>query len=107
MSLFPRIKDLVRGVFARRSPKWPAVERHHLMMQPTCQACGGRAKLAVHHIKPFHLFPADELNPANLITLCEAPQRCHLEVGHHGNWKTYNPAVIAEAAADLAAHTQR
>lgn len=85
----------------RRSNGWPAVEKEHLRREPTCAACGGTAHLAVHHVKPFHLFPHLELEDANLITLCEAPLRlCHFRKGHFFNWASYNVNVRADAAAE-------
>lgn len=90
---------------APRSRQWPAVERAHLRAQPACAACGARLHLQVHHIKPFHLFPQLELDPKNLITLCEppGPGGHHLAIGHLGAWKKFNPRVVADAAAALAA----
>lgn len=70
----------------------------HLASEPFCKACGHEADLEVHHIEPFHLDPAKELDPTNLITLCEAtPQECHLHIGHLGNWKNFNPKVREQA----------
>lgn len=67
--------------------------------QPECQACGGTDKLEVHHIHPFHLSPALELAPGNLITLCEKKGHdCHFCWGHFHNWKLYNPVVIQDVA---------
>ena len=56
--------------------------------------------LEVHHIKPFHLNPALELDPINLATLCESKKdgvNCHLWFGHLGNFKSFNVDVIADA----------
>jgi hypothetical protein len=39
------------------------------------------------------LHPDLELDPANLITLCD---RCHLFVGHLGLWASYNPTCRAD-----------
>lgn len=83
-----------------RSDKWPEVERAHLDHEGWCRYCGGTTLLQVHHILPFHLDPARELDPSNLITLCEDYKdgvECHLHVGHLGNWKHYNPAVASVA----------
>jgi hypothetical protein len=85
-----------------RSPLWPAVRRHHLHLHSTCAACGTRWFVAVHHVKPFHLFPELELDPTNLISLCEGPiKRHHLKVGHtvdgHSSWSLNNPNVVADA----------
>lgn len=78
-----------------RSPEWPALEREHLLREPACMACGHRGQgLQVHHIKPFHLYPQLELDPNNLITLCEVRGRDHhLLLGHLDDWESYNPNV--------------
>lgn len=85
---------------ARRSDEWPAVRKAFLLKNPTCRMCGGKKKLEVHHIRPFHLHPEMELNPANLITLCEEKAdgaNCHLLFGHLGNFKSYNTNVEMDA----------
>jgi hypothetical protein len=98
--LWFRIKDWWSGKPVRidrgglRSDRWPTVRKHHLQKEPTCQWCGGKDHLEVHHEMPFHLDPTKELDDANLITLCEKPgENCHLIHGHNGNWKTYAPDV--------------
>lgn len=63
--------------------------------------CGGRKMVEVHHKVPFHVDPARELDPANLITLCESKKggvNCHLFLGHLGNYKHANPTVAEDAA---------
>lgn len=83
----------------RRSPMWGRVRADHLDEFPTCAACGRRRRLEVHHVKPFHLFPALELEPSNLLTLCEDEViSCHLLVGHAGAWTAWNPHARADAA---------
>lgn len=87
---------------AKRSSKWAKVRETHLKANPTCACCGGKEKLEVHHIQPFHLRPELELEPSNLITLCESGKHglnCHLLMGHLGNWKTWNPFARIDAAA--------
>lgn len=78
-----------------RSPEWPRVAHEHLSHEPACVVCGHRGKgLQVHHIKPFHLFPNLELDPNNLITLCEIRGRTHhLLIGHLDDWESYNVRV--------------
>lgn len=68
------------------------------MREPACMACGHRGRgLQVHHIKPFHLHPNLELDPNNLITLCEIKGReHHLLLGHLDDWESYNPNVRAD-----------
>jgi 5-methylcytosine-specific restriction protein A len=83
----------------QRSPRWKAMRKHYLTEHPTCAVCGGTWKLEVHHIKPFHTHPRLELDPDNLITLCEAKTNgvsCHLLFGHLGNFKSINLNVVAD-----------
>lgn len=89
-------------VTAARSPRWDKVREAHLVLFPICAACGSRLKLNVHHIKPFHLFPELELEPSNLITLCEGDVvNCHLLFGHLRSWHSFNEDVRADAAVML------
>lgn len=87
--------EIARRHGRERSQEWPRVEHEHLLHEPTCVVCGYKgSQLQVHHIKPFHLYPELELDPRNLITLCEARGRDHhLLIGHLGNWESYNPNV--------------
>jgi 5-methylcytosine-specific restriction protein A len=97
-----KIKDAVTGkapLTAKRSPKWITVRAKFLKENSSCAACGGKNNLNVHHIKPFHLYPELELEPSNLITLCECNQKginCHLLVGHLGNFKSINPYIFQD-----------
>ena len=78
----------------RRSPKWGAVRQAHLGVEPVCQACRGEKRLEVHHVIPVHVDPTRELDPRNLLTLCEAPGRhCHLIFGHAYDWRLHVPKV--------------
>ena len=92
------VKEAAQGKgFHLRSPQWPALEKKHLAEQPNCQWCWGTVKLQVHHKMPFHLDQSLELDPTNLITLCELKEcHCHLEKGHDGNFKNYNPSIEQE-----------
>jgi 5-methylcytosine-specific restriction endonuclease McrA len=85
----------------RRDSRWPALRAAHLRAFPTCASCGGKDVLEVHHAVPVHIDPSRELDPTNLITLCEK-RRCHLIVGHIWNWKLMNTKVRDIAAALLA-----
>ena len=81
-----------------RSPRWNRMRRIWLRHSPKCAACGGRLFHQVHHVVPFHIDPARELDVTNLITLCMRPSRsCHLKIGHNGNWQSWNPNVRADA----------
>ena len=62
-----------------------------------CAVCSGTASLEVHHIVPFHIDATKELDPSNLITLCESKKNgvnCHLFFGHLGNYKRVNVQVV-------------
>ncbi len=44
----------------------------------TCQRCGAKsARLNVHHVKPFALYPELRLDVNNGVTLCD---KCHIQV---------------------------
>jgi 5-methylcytosine-specific restriction endonuclease McrA len=83
----------------QRSPHWSRVADEHLLREPACVACGYRGRhVQVHHVKPFHLHPDLELDPNNLITLCEARGReHHLLLGHLDSWHSYNEHIRADA----------
>lgn len=88
--------------FAPRAPTWGKVRGAHIRKNPSCAACGGREHLQVHHIQPYHLFPEKELDPANLLTLCQHPARlCHFVFGHLYDWAAWNPEVTEYATNHL------
>jgi 5-methylcytosine-specific restriction protein A len=103
MRLIRHVLDIAQGkvsLLKPRSSKWPKVREQHLRSNPVCAVCKGTKKLNVHHIQPFHLHPELELDPANLITLCESKANgvnCHLWFGHLGNFKQENPQVKLDA----------
>lgn len=82
--------------YAVRSPKWPSIRKEHIEKQPCCQACGSCKKPEVHHIIPVHVDPSKELDPDNLITLCD--KYCHFVFGHFMNYKSWNENVENDAA---------
>jgi 5-methylcytosine-specific restriction protein A len=89
------------ALFAARSNGWPKVRAEFLKTHPACCVCGSTKNLEVHHVLPVHLFPEKELDPNNLITLCESKKygvNCHLFFGHLGDYKKYNPNVRKDAA---------
>ena len=73
--LLTRIVDTLKGkhpLAAKRSNQWPTARKAHLELYPACAVCGGSVDIQVHHIRPFHLHPDLELDPGNLVTLCES-----------------------------------
>lgn len=101
--MISHLKDIAQGKADfgdHRSSEWPKVRKEHLEKQPTCVACGGNKTLEVHHIKPFNQHPELELDPNNLITLCENKTNgvnCHLLFGHLGNFKSINTNIIEDS----------
>src|SRR3990167_6514861 len=71
---------------ASRSPQWASFRKKHI--KDKCEICGRNKELQLHHFLPVHLFPAQELNPENVYTLC---RDCHLSFGHLFSFYSYNP----------------
>lgn len=100
-----QIEQPMSATDSRRSPKWSALRNRFLADHPACCVCGAKST-TVHHAKPFHLFPALELEESNLRSMCD---RCHLLIGHLGNFQNYNPDIdkhiktlnAAKVAADI------
>ena len=110
------LKDLLNKVKGnipkncKRSGQWSTVRKTHLIQHPICEACGETNKLEVHHIVPFHMNPELELDPDNLITLCEVASNgvvCHQNIGHNGNYKSWNINVREDSQAMLNRLTNR
>ena len=83
----------------KRISGWPRIRREHLKRQPSCQVCGTKQRLSVHHIVPVWVRPEGEADPTNMITLCENPKTlfCHFTFGHMGKWKRWNKAIVDDA----------
>ena len=78
-----------------RSWKWADVRAAYIKLHPLCECCDSKNKLNVHHIIPYHINPAKELDMDNLMTLCLC---CHLTFGHLMNWKSWNVNVRKDVA---------
>lgn len=89
-----------------RSSQWPRVRKDFLAQHPKCAVCGGTKDVNVHHKLPYHLHPELELDPANLITLCNH-QMHHLVMGHLGNFESYNEEIETDAKIWNGKYTQR
>lgn len=96
LSLFGyNTKPIVTG----RSSRWPKTRAKHLRSHRTCEVCGTSEYIIVHHIVPVHIDPSRELDPENLITLCETPtHNDHLLIGHLLDMKSWNKDVKEDAA---------
>lgn len=102
MSILKNILELtkIKKPKYKRSNKWPKVREEHLKLNPACAVCRGTDQLEVHHIVPFHINQELELDPNNLITLCESASHgiiCHMCIGHNGNYKDNNTNVLKDA----------
>ena len=81
---------------ASRSDQWPAFKKEYALTHlPVCAICGGTAQLNLHHLRPFHVFPELELDPTNVVWLCNA-KLCHIRVGHLSNFSSINPNGAAD-----------
>ncbi len=90
-----------------RSEHWPVIEEAFKAEHPQCEACTvgdpGADAVQVHHVLPFHFAillgrPDLELDPRNLISLCEKEkgedaQDHHLLLGHLDDFQSYNKDV--------------
>ena len=77
----------------KRSSKWRKVRNAFKKKNPKCLCCGGKIKIEIHHILPFHSHPELELEESNLMTLCEREKygiNCHQLIGHTGNYRKIN-----------------
>lgn len=79
-----------------RSRQWPRVERTFLEQNPKCIVCG-RTAVTAHHVVPVHIDPSLELEPTNLVPVCEPASGHHLWLGHLGDWSSWNPLVQRDA----------
>lgn len=88
-----------------RSSQWPALRQQWLADHPRCAACGSSKALEVHHKVPVHVSRSMELDPTNLITLCQnekdTAHQCHLMLGHLGNWFNFNRNIEKQASDAL------
>ena len=94
-----RRRQRKRSQGRKRNPAWSKLAREHRLREPACVVCGHKGRgLQGHHIRPFHLHPELELDPDNLITLCEVRGRNHhLLIGHLDAWTSYNVHVRQDA----------
>lgn len=102
MSMLKKITDLVNNkapLGAIRSSHWARVRADFAAANPSCAVCGSIKKIEIHHVVPFHLDASRELDPTNLITLCESRGflNCHLLFGHLGNYKKVNLDCVEDA----------
>lgn len=72
---------------ARRAWAVTKVMRAHRAKHPWCRLCGRRKRVQIHHKFPVSIFPELAADPLNLLTLCA--KRCHITIGHNGNYKNY------------------
>lgn len=86
--------------YAVRSPQWKTVRENHLKKENKCRGCGTSKKLEVHHKIPVHVNPDLELDPDNLITLCDS--YCHFVLGHLMDYKSWNTNIDQDCDSLLA-----
>lgn len=99
MAAGPVIPPLPDDHNDRRSGKWPAFLRELLREFPTCWGCGRKAATG-HHELPFHLYPAYELDPDNVLIVCLP---CHFVLCHAGDWRLYVDKARSRLSSNLRA----
>lgn len=102
MKILKKVASVFREATKARSSGWRKVRKEFIAKNPACAACGGKMLLQVHHVIPFHIDPALELDASNLITLCMWKNNCHSNIGHGDDWKCYNPNVREDCERALA-----
>jgi len=96
--VFGFLKDGLGTLGTPRSAAWKALRKKHLEENPCCIVCGSRTNAVPHHVVPFSVDPSRELDPANLVTLCESRTfNCHLFFGHLKRWDRHNRHVVEDA----------
>ena len=81
-----------------RSPKWESFKRDYERLHPKeCAICGSTSKCQLHHKLPYHLHLELELDPQNVLWLCEASGNHHLWFGHLGNFQSFNSEIEVDA----------
>lgn len=90
MSLFREhiVKRLTRG------KDWPKFRDGIVKMIGSCECCGSKKSLEVHHCIPWHLDKSKECDQDNVIVLCDT---CHLTVGHLHSYDSFNVTVKQDA----------
>ena len=68
--------------------------KHH----PACEACDAVVEVQVHHITPLWAGGSPD-DPQNMISLCMTNRRCHLLIGHDGNFRSRYVHNVREYAA--------
>lgn len=83
----------------KRSPEWGKFKREFAETHPkVCAVCGTTKKVALHHLRPFHLHPELELSENNMLWVCERQGHDHhFFVAHLENFKSYNPNAKEDA----------
>lgn len=92
------VGDDIGSLGIPRSSGWKLARKNHLKAHPKCIVCGSTRNVVPHHVVPFHVDPSMELDPDNLVTLCESPSfNCHLFFGHLKRWDRHNPDILKDA----------
>lgn len=81
-----------RTLGATRSPQWSSFKIEFAKTHPKiCAICGTTKGCQLHHKTPFSRDLSRELDPTNLVWLCEQGEHsCHLIFGHLYSFFSYN-----------------
>lgn len=81
-----------RTLGAERSSQWSSFKVQFAKTHPkVCAVCGTTKGLQLHHKTPFSRDKSRELDPTNVVWLCEQGEHsCHLIFGHLYSFFSYN-----------------
>jgi hypothetical protein len=68
---------------ARQTTEYRHAMAAYRAAHPACEWCLRPGGIEVHHVLPVHVDPDRAADTNNMVALCE---RCHLVVGHAGNF---------------------
>lgn len=92
MNVFEDLQECLRlkarnpQVSLRRAYAVRRACKEHCIKQPACQWCGRTDQPQAHHKIPMWKDESLAADPDNFITLCGPKRKCHLDVGHNGNF---------------------
>lgn len=82
----------ITSLGARDTREYRKAMKEYKKENPFCAYCGRSLAVDVHHKLPVSVAPERAADKQNMITLCRKP-KCHLIVGHMGNYKMHNSKV--------------
>ena len=80
-----------RSFGVARNSQWNK-ESKLFLVGKTCLGCGRKATV-VHHLRPVHKFPLEEMNPENWAVVCD---ECHFQICHLRYYASWNENALID-----------